>query len=74
MKHVKMHAAKTNFSKLITEVEGGEEIVVQRGDTPVAKIVRYEEPAPTRKAGSLRGQIWMSDDFDEIPEEFEEYL
>jgi len=27
-----------------------------------------------RKAGCAKGQIWMSDDFDEPPEDFKEYM
>lgn len=27
-----------------------------------------------RKAGRLKGQIWMAEDFNETPEEFKEYL
>lgn len=74
MKPVKMHEAKTNFSRLITLVEGGEEIVVQRGDVPVARIVPYGPPARARVAGALKGQIVLAPDFDEIPEGFEDYL
>lgn len=69
-----MHEAKTNFSKLIARVEGGEEIVVQRGDVKVAKIVPYDEPTKRRKAGALKGRIRIADDFDELPPEFDELL
>ena len=74
MKPVKMHEAKTNFSRLIRLVEEGEEIVVHRGATPVARIVPYEESGPDRVPGLLRGRIRIADDFDEIPPGFEEYL
>lgn len=69
-----MHEAKTNFSKLIASVEAGEEIVVQRGDVKVAKIIRYDEPTKRRKAGALKGRIRIADDFDELPPEFDELL
>jgi prevent-host-death family protein len=36
---VTIHAAKTHLSQLIARVEAGEEIVIARGDTPVAKLV-----------------------------------
>lgn len=74
MKPVKMHEAKTNFSKLITLVESGEEIIVQRGETPVAMIVPYHPAARLRVAGALKGQIVLADDFDELPAGFEDYL
>ncbi|MEA2386323.1 MAG: hypothetical protein QOJ22_497 [Thermoleophilaceae bacterium] len=74
MQRVKMHAAKTYFSKLIAQVERGEEVIVQRGDKPVAKIVPYRDEPTPRKRGALKGQIRMAPDFDEIPPEFDEYI
>lgn len=73
MKPVKIHEAKTNFSKLIGLVASGEEVVIQRGDTPVAKLVPYE-PGVARVPGALKGKIDIAPDFDEIPPGFEEYM
>jgi prevent-host-death family protein len=36
---VTIHAAKTNLSKLIELVRNGEEVVIAKGKTPVARIV-----------------------------------
>ena len=74
MKPVKMHEAKTNFSKLIGLVEAGEEVIVQRGDIPVAKIVPYQAGTRARKAGALKGRIEIAEDFATIPAGFEEYV
>lgn len=41
---VKVHDAKTRLSALLAEVEKGAEIVIARGDKPVAKLVPVEEP------------------------------
>jgi uncharacterized protein (DUF433 family) len=38
MATVKIHDAKTNLSKLIARAEAGEEIVIARDETPVAKL------------------------------------
>jgi prevent-host-death family protein len=63
--------AKTQLSSLIARVTDGEEIVIRRGQRPVAKIIAYApEPTP-RKPGALKGKIWISDDFDEPDEEIE---
>ncbi|MFM9022351.1 MAG: type II toxin-antitoxin system Phd/YefM family antitoxin [Solirubrobacterales bacterium] len=72
IKIVKLHEAKTNFSRLVGLVEQGEEIIVQRGNVPVARLVPYETAVP-RRAGSLKGQVVIGEDFDELPEGFEEY-
>jgi prevent-host-death family protein len=63
--------AKTQLSRLIQRVQAGEEIVIRRGSHPVAKLIAYPTEREPRKPGDLRGQIWMSDDFDEPDEEIE---
>lgn len=63
--------AKTQLSRLIERAAGGEEIVIRRGQSPVARLVGYVQQPTPRKLGDLRGQIWMSDDFDEPDEEIE---
>jgi prevent-host-death family protein len=73
MDAVSIHEAKTQFSRLIARAEAGEEIVVRRGPTPVAKIVAYRAPSTPRRPGALRGQIAIADDFDETPPEFAGY-
>jgi prevent-host-death family protein len=73
MDAVPIHEAKTQFSKLVARAEAGEEIVVRRGATPVAKIVAYHAPTTPRVPGALKGRIAIADDFDETPSEFAEY-
>ncbi len=57
MKPVSIHEAKTNLSRLIARVEAGEEIVLRRRQTPVAKIVAYEAPMVDRNPGALKGEV-----------------
>lgn len=47
-KTVTIHQAKTNLSRLLVRVEAGEEIVLARGKTPVARIVPLNPP-PTKR-------------------------
>ena len=68
-----IHEAKTHFSQLIEEVERGEEIVIARAGKPVAKLVPVEADPPPRKLGFLKGQIWISEDFDD-PLPWDEWL
>lgn len=44
MKQVKVQYAKTYLSALLSSVEHGEEVVIARGDQPVARLVPIEEP------------------------------
>jgi prevent-host-death family protein len=72
---VNMHEAKTNLSKLVQRAAAGEEIILAKAGEPLAKLVAYTAPPKKpRVPGSMKGQIWIAPDFDEIPEEFEEYL
>ena len=73
MDAVSIHEAKTHFSRLVARAEAGEEIVVRRGPTPVAKIVAYHPPTTPRVPGALKGEITMADDFDDTPDDFAEY-
>jgi prevent-host-death family protein len=67
---VNIHEAKTNFSRLIVEVQGGREVVITRAGSPVAKLVPYEGPLEVRRTpGGWEGRVRMADDFDELPEE-----
>lgn len=45
---VTIHQAKTNLSRLLQQVEQGEEILVCRGKQPVAKIVPSGPGRPAR--------------------------
>jgi prevent-host-death family protein len=73
MDAVSIHEAKTHFSRLVARAESGEEIIVRRGQTPVAKIVAYRPPTTPRVPGTLKGRIAIAGDFDELPDEFAEY-
>ena len=40
---VKVGEAKTHLSDLLARVEAGEEIIIARGDAPIAKLTRIEK-------------------------------
>lgn len=58
--HYNMHDAKTHLSRIIERVEHGEEIIIDRAGTPVAKVVPWSggptapPSAPRRATGPLR--------------------
>jgi prevent-host-death family protein len=62
---VNMHEAKTQLSRLVERAEAGEEVLIARKGKVAAKLVKAEDSEWRRPLGSMRGQIWMSDDFDE---------
>jgi prevent-host-death family protein len=59
-----IHDAKTNLSRIIDRVEHGEEIIISRAGTPVAKVIPLHPRARRTGRGSLAGQLVMADDWD----------
>jgi prevent-host-death family protein len=59
-----IHDAKTNLSRIIDRVEHGEEIIISRAGTPVAKVVSLHPRAKRTGRGSLAGRLVLSDDWD----------
>lgn len=65
--HFNMHDAKTHLSRIIERVEGGEEVIIDRAGTPVAKIIPLVRRANRTSVGSLAGQLDLSGDWDSPP-------
>lgn len=40
----------------------------------ISENLTKKEENPKREAGTLKGKIWMSDDFDEPLEDFKDYM
>ena len=68
---VTIHKAKTELSKLLKRVEKGEEIIISRGDKPIAKLIPAEPPKKkSRGEGAWAGKFTLPDSFfDPLPEE-----
>ena len=62
---VNIHAAKTQLSRLLEQVEEGEEIVIARAGKPIARIVPLVPSRPKRKLGLLEGQYTVADNIDD---------
>lgn len=62
--HYNMHDAKTHLSRIIERVERGEEIIIDRAGTPVAKVVPLMRRVNRTAIGSLAGQLDLSGGWD----------
>ncbi len=67
MTQVSVHEAKTHLSRLLHDVECGEEVIIARNGKPVAKLVAMERRAPI--LGMDRGKFVVPEDFNELPED-----
>lgn len=69
MTTVNVHEAKTHLSRLLVQVEAGEEIVIARSGKPVARLVSHRNNRPVRRFGALKGRLTVDDSFfDPLPE------
>lgn len=72
IKQVGVRELRANLSTLLREAQQGRSIqVVSRGEVLAQIGPPQPEKERRRLAGSLRGKIWIADDFDTWPEEIQ---
>ncbi len=68
---VNIHEAKTHLSRLLSRVAVGDEIIIAKAGTPIARLVPYLPIGEPRQPGSAKGKIRIAEDFNEsLPEEW----
>jgi len=70
---VNMHEAKTQLSRLVAQVQEGEEILIARAGKPVARLTRIERKVEPRRFGTAKGKVRIGKDFDSPVPGFEEF-
>ena len=66
-KVVNIHEAKTHLSKLLERIKSGEEIIIAKAGTPIARLCPLATP-PKRAPGLLKGKL-SKKFFEPLPEE-----
>lgn len=70
VREVNVHEAKTHLSRLLADVERGDEVIIARSGKPIARLVRFERGRSERELGLDRGTVRVGDGFDApLPEE-----
>lgn len=64
MKVVNVQEAKTHLSRIITDVIGGESILIAKHGKPLVKLSAYTPEQEGRALGGFEGRIRISEDFD----------
>ncbi len=59
-----IHEAKSQLSKLLEQVAQGDEVIIARAGTPVARLVPMSASGLGRVLGTEVGQLVVSADFD----------
>ena len=68
---VNVHAAKTNLSRLLAQVEAGQEVVIARAGRPVARLVPFVEEPRRRWFGAMKGEIRILPGFEAADADFQ---
>lgn len=63
MATINVHDAKTHFSRLLSRVESGEEIVIAKSGKPVARLTPLAVKTKKRTPGSAKGRIVLKTGF-----------
>ena len=63
--------AKANLSKLLEQVEHGEQVIIGRNGKPVAVLSAYQSDLTPRQPGNgnWKGKVRIADDFDVLLDE-----
>ena len=59
--------AKAQLSALVDRALAGEEVIIGRAGKPAVCLVPLVQRAEQRRPGTLKGQLRISADFDELP-------
>jgi prevent-host-death family protein len=74
MKTLNIHEAKTQLSRLLEEVQNGEEVIIAKAGKPIAKLSAYTTNISERKGGLLAAGAWESEDAWEEDKDLNEEL
>lgn len=74
MQQVDITEAKTQIESLFQSALNGEEVIITQNNQPILKLMQLRPTTKVRQRGSAKGQIWMSPDFDEPLEDFQDYM
>lgn len=66
---VNMHEAKSQLSALAEKVWQGETVVIAKAGKPYLDILPHRGETVQRKPGRFKGEIKISDDFDQTPDD-----
>ena len=70
-KTVDVRDAQAKLPELLSLALKGDDVIFLEGDKPVARLTRIWQTGQRRVPDLNKGEVWMSDDFDEpLPDDF----
>ncbi|MBF0266098.1 MAG: type II toxin-antitoxin system prevent-host-death family antitoxin [Gammaproteobacteria bacterium] len=64
-----MHEAKSKLSQLAEKAWGGDKIVIAKAGKPYLDLIPHKEKIQERTPGRYKGQVKISDEFTNTPQE-----
>lgn len=64
-----VYQAKAKLSSLINAALSGKEVFISKAGKPKVKLVPVSNAGQIRKPGALKDKIYISKDFDSLPDE-----
>lgn len=82
MHNIDISELTPQMQQLLSNIQSGEELLITSENQPIAKIVLVNgqdsesngAKRKRRRAGTAKGNFWMSPDFNEPLEDFAEYM
>ncbi len=74
MTTVSLEEAQAHLPELLARVAAGQEFVITRDDTPLARLAPVPKTKPRPQFGSCKGMLTIVSDDDEHLEHFKEYM
>ena len=71
---VNVYEAKSRLSALLAHVAAGEEVVIAKAGTPVARLIPFEERPARRVLGTLAGRVHLSKEYEWSDEELDDLV
>ena len=69
---IELTAAKEQLAFLLDTAIGGTEVIITENNQPLVKLSPLATAKPPRPLNTAAGQIWMSDDFNDSFEDYED--
>jgi prevent-host-death family protein len=74
IQQIEISEVKAHLPELLEEAIKGQEIVITENNQPLLKLTRVAPLQPARRLGSAKGKVWMSPDFNDSYEDFNDEL
>jgi len=64
---INMHEAKSKLSQLAEKAWSGDTIIIAKAGKPYLDLIPHKSSSKQRKPGRYKGEIKISNDFDQTP-------